>query len=105
MTDSIDIGVAVRQGVYWREDAQAYLSDFDYHEWLRKNYIRIIKGSYKASVLKARKDFDCLVCPLKIRAKEHYYSIVYGNGLGSLKFPDRVHMHCLEKYWEREGAK
>jgi len=35
MTDSIDIGVAVRQGIYYRPDAKRYMNDRQYRAWQR----------------------------------------------------------------------
>lgn len=48
---------------------------------------------------KARKEHQCSVCPEPIRSGERYYEIVEGgSGLGRLKFPDRVHLLCINKY-------
>jgi hypothetical protein len=31
---SIAVGVAIRQGVYWRPDAEEYMGDAEYQDWL-----------------------------------------------------------------------
>lgn len=50
---------------------------------------------------KARKEHGCKVCPLPIEKGMEYCEITSGGGgLGSLKFPDRTHAGCLEKYLE-----
>lgn len=114
MTNSTDIGVAVRQGVYYRPDAKAHLNDYDYRDWLIKHKVKgyqiLLKGDScygrTATLRKARKDHRCSACPEIILKREHYWSIVLnGSGLGSIKFPDRIHLKCLSKYCEREGLK
>ena len=58
------------------------------------------RDGYIADLRKARKNFACKVCQLPIEPGSKYYAIVIGGGgLGSLKFPDRTHKHCLEAYF------
>lgn len=47
----------------------------------------------------ARKQHACKQCPRPIYPGQHYYEVTYaGSGLGSIKFPARVHYgHCLQK--------
>lgn len=102
---TIDIGVAVRQGVYYRPDAQAYLNDYDHREWLIKHKgdgYRVTRGNRTATLTKARREHPCAICPEPIAKGDHYRSITYnGAGLGSIKFPERVHLGCLKGYWEK----
>jgi len=52
----------------------------------------------------ARKSHSCEECPAPIARGELYYSLYWpGAGLGSNKFPDRVHIDCLLNYMEKEG--
>lgn len=54
-----------------------------------------------ATLTKARKLHRCAVCPEYIPKGDYYYSVVVGGGgLGSLKFPTRVHTYCLEKHFD-----
>jgi len=54
-----------------------------------------------AELKKARKMYWCDSCGLPIIQGEHYYCVTWaGAGLGSIKFPDRVHVECLEKFLE-----
>lgn len=47
----------------------------------------------------ARKEHTCTTCKQTIIPDSAYYHIVLaGSGLGSLKFPDRVHLRCIDKY-------
>ena len=47
----------------------------------------------------ARKWHKCSECGLPIFPQEQYYQVtIGGGGLGSLKFPDRVHQNCIENY-------
>ena len=58
------------------------------------------RDGHIADLRKARKTFVCKVCQLPIEPKSEYYTVVIGGGgLGSLKFPDRVHEYCLEAYF------
>jgi hypothetical protein len=55
---------------------------------------------------KARKEHPCKVCPAPIVKGEIYCEITNGgSGLGDLKFPDRTHERCLERYMEKEREK
>jgi len=54
------------------------------------------------TVRKARKEHTCAECRLPIAKGEEYCEVVQGgSGLGGLKFPDRTHRSCLEKYLKR----
>lgn len=51
-----------------------------------------------ATLRQARKAHTCADCGLPIAKGTYYYEVVYaGSGLGSLKFPERNHIECLEK--------
>lgn len=53
---------------------------------------------------KSRKEHLCLNCGLPIPAKSFYYSVTFGGaGLGSLKFPDRIHLDCVDNYLDFGG--
>ena len=55
---------------------------------------------------KARKNHPCKVCPEDILKGEEYCEFTDGgSGLGGLKFPDRTHECCLERYMEKEREK
>lgn len=55
-----------------------------------------------ATLTKARKPYHCSDCQEYILVGTYYYSVVIGGGgLGSIKFPDRIHIGCLDKYFER----
>ncbi len=48
---------------------------------------------------RARKEHQCKECKLPIFKGQLYYSITLaGSGLGSLKFPDRLHLNCINKH-------
>jgi len=60
---------------------------------------RIIRNGRIAELHRARKQYICLQSGLPIEPGEYYYSITYaGAGLGGLKFPDHIHVNCIEKY-------
>jgi hypothetical protein len=52
-----------------------------------------------AFLRRARKQHRCKNCPLPIARGQFYYEVTYGgSGLGSIKFPIRVHYgHCLQE--------
>lgn len=53
---------------------------------------------------RARKPFICHQCRQQINQGEEYYSITYGGGgLSSLKFPDRIHVGCIDDYFHSQG--
>lgn len=55
-----------------------------------------------ADLRKAQRTHECNECHRLIPKGSSYYSVVIpGGGLGSLKFPDRVHLDCLNAYFER----
>ena len=65
---------------------------------------RIVHDHGNAELTTARKHHRCCVCQEYILPKSRYYAIfVGGGGLGSIKFPERVHTACLEQYYERAG--
>ncbi len=43
---------------------------------------------------KALKSYDCAACPDPILLGEQHDCYYFGRGLGSKKFPDRVHINC-----------
>jgi hypothetical protein len=60
-----------------------------------------INGSI-AELVKARKTYNCHACGLPIETREEHYCIyIGGGGLGSLKFPDRIHQKCINDYSNR----
>lgn len=59
-------------------------------------------GGYIFTRRKARKDHKCKECPTPIAAGDEYFEVVIGGGgLGSLKFPSRIHIGCLNSYRKR----
>ena len=63
---------------------------------------RIVSNGRIAELRKARKCFKCAECEQPIEPREYYYSITLaGSGLGSIKFPDRVHMGCVMNFLNR----
>lgn len=51
-----------------------------------------------AQLVKARKDHKCSECGLPIEAGTEYYRVYIGGaGLGNLKYPEHVHIYCLNK--------
>jgi len=61
----------------------------------------IREGNAIATLTLARKQHRCVQCPKPILAGAYYYAIICGGaGLGSTKFPDRVHSDCLQPYFQ-----
>ncbi len=55
-----------------------------------------------AKLTRAQKYHRCAVCPEHIAPATQYYSVtVGGSGLGGIKFPTRIHIHCLDAYFEK----
>lgn len=55
-----------------------------------------------ATLTKARKYHHCAECQGCIPPRSYYYSVVFGgSGLGGIKFPERCHIDCLEKYFAK----
>lgn len=56
---------------------------------------------------RARKYHRCEVCKGDIDPGMQYYAAtIGGGGLGSLKFPDRIHLNCKDAYISmKEGKK
>ena len=62
----------------------------------------IAKEGWRAELTRARKLHRCCVCQEYINKKEQYYSIIIGGGgLGSIKFPERSHINCLDTFWAK----
>jgi len=62
---------------------------------------RIARNGRIAQLIRARVNHRCCVCQEYIEERDYYYSVVVGGGgLGSIKFPERVHTYCLEKYFD-----
>ena len=56
-----------------------------------------------AELVTARKAHRSACCGLPIEVgEEHYRITIGGGGLGSLKFPDRVHERCIKEYLRRK---
>ncbi|KKN48218.1 hypothetical protein LCGC14_0654800 [marine sediment metagenome] len=52
-----------------------------------------------ATLRRAHKSHRCDECNLLIESGQYYYELVWGGaGLGSLKFPDHVHVDCVHTY-------
>lgn len=65
------------------------------HETMRRN-------GWIATLRRARKNYKCSECGLVILAPSYYYEVVVaGGGLRSLKFPDHVHVGCVEEFLKR----
>lgn len=62
---------------------------------------REIRTNHRIAEMRtARKTFKCKECGWPIVALSDYYSVtIAGSGLGSIKRPDRVHVHCIENYF------
>lgn len=59
----------------------------------------VIGKGYICEMHRARKDYKCAECGLLIEAGTEYYQVVIGGGgLQSIKFPERVHDHCLQSF-------
>ncbi len=64
----------------------------------------IVRNGKTATLRKARKQHRCSECPFPIFLGERYFEVVLnGSGLGSSKFPDRVHARCLRTHWEKNN--
>lgn len=54
----------------------------------------------------ARKDHSCAECPEVIVPGEEYIEkTLAGAGLGSIKFPTRLHQRCIDKHLSKGGEK
>lgn len=98
---TVEVSISLNQGRYYRHDAKAYLSDYEYREWQRKHKIEfpMENGGALAIIRKANVQHICSYCPYFIHPGTHYYHIQFGKGLGAMKFPDRVHLQCWDNYW------
>lgn len=48
---------------------------------------------------KARKRYRCKQCHEEIEPGTYYYAVfIGGSGLGGIKFPDRIHLKCRDRY-------
>ncbi|MDD5510056.1 MAG: hypothetical protein PHI12_04520 [Dehalococcoidales bacterium] len=64
-----------------------------------KHSERIRRNGYIATPRKARTAKKCSECALTIEPGSYYYEVVAGGGgLRWLKFPDRCHIDCLNRY-------
>ena len=55
-----------------------------------------------AKITRARVSHRCAQCQEYILPRTQYYSVtVGGSGLGGIKFPTRVHIHCIDNYFEK----
>jgi hypothetical protein len=101
MTDHTDIMVATHQGLFYRPDAKKHMTDREWCEW----YIEQTRGRIETK--KARKERTCKICGHPIFSGLHYLAIFYGDGLGSLKFPDVIHdsLECLKDYTMKRKTK
>ena len=56
-----------------------------------------------ATLRRARTSKKCVECVLPIPVQTRYYSVVNGGGgLGSLKYPDAVHIECIRKHFNKQ---
>ena len=63
---------------------------------------RIVSNGRIAELHKARNGYKCDECGQPIEPREYYYSVTWGgSGLGSIKFPDHVHMGCVMNFLNR----
>ena len=64
--------------------------------------LRIIKEGRTSDLTKSGKYHRCGICQEYILKGSYYYAItINGSGLDSLKFPERVHVECLEAYFQK----
>ena len=64
--------------------------------------LTIRKEGRIAQITRARKHHRCAVCQEFINKGSQYYAItIGGSGLGGLKFPTRVHIDCIDAYFEK----
>lgn len=62
-----------------------------------------LNGKIADRTFAQRKSFTCWHCKGEIPQFTYYYSVVIaGGGLGSLKFPDRIHEECIFDFMEIE---
>jgi len=66
-----------------------------------KHWKEIRRNGYIATLRKARTGKKCSSCGFPIEPGQEYYEVVAGGGgLGWLKFPDYLHIDCLNDYFE-----
>jgi len=59
-----------------------------------------------ASLTRARKYHRCAVCQELINKGDQYYAITFSYaGLGSIKFPERCHIECMDKFFSKKEVK
>lgn len=67
---------------------------------------RITVNGKVAELTLSRKTFKCDECGWPIVPHSDYYQVtIGGGGLGSIKFPDHIHVHCIEKHLEEGREK
>lgn len=50
------------------------------------------------TMVKGRKGYKCANCGMPIKPGEKHYTVIQGGGgLGWIKFPDRIHLECIEE--------
>lgn len=55
-----------------------------------------------ATLRRARKSHWCKECNPIIERGQYYYEVVWGGaGLGNQKFPDHVHVDCIQKHLDK----
>jgi hypothetical protein len=58
------------------------------------------------TVVKGRKRHKCATCGLPIESRETHYTIIRGGGgLGWIKYPDRIHLDCIDNYFGKKEGK
>lgn len=68
--------------------------------------MRITINGKVAELVTARKTYKCDECGYPIVPHSDYYRVtIGGGGLGSIKFPDHVHIHCIEENLKVGGRK